>query len=246
MALITNVNVGLTNNILNGTNTSTASLSVAKSYAYDEPQYVQTDPITLSIGGGTLWTAGTATGGIGPSLGSASFVAFTQKNVRSITFVPTVAETANDFIQLDLYSLQPQVFGTATGTSCLGGTAAVGPSGFYGTTMGTGVNRVRICAIIGAGGTGIGGATGTQAFGVGTAVAYNPTYVNLAGATATIIVVAPAGTNTQGGYVFPAGPTGGLQMSSGDVFVVTRGTSSVGVYQFEVECTFTPGGSVTR
>lgn len=246
MALITNVNVGVTGNSFNGTNTANSALNVAKSYAYDEAQYTQTDPINLQVGGQANWAAGTSTANTGGSLAAASFCAFTTKNVRSITVVPNVAETANDFLQLDLYSLYPQAFGTATGTSCLGGTATVGPAGFYGTTMGTGVNRVRICGIIGAGGTGIGGATGTQAFGLGTAVAFNPTYVNLAGATATIIVVSPAGTNTQAGYVFPSGPTGGVQMNPGDVFTITRGTSSIGVYQVEVEAVFSPGGNVTR
>lgn len=243
MALITNVNVNITGNSLNGTNTSNpGAFGVAKSYAYDEPQYTQTDPINLQVGS-TGFVGGTATG---VTLASASFCAFTSKNVRSLTVVPSTAETANDFIQLDLYSLYPQVFGTATATACLGGTATIGPNGFYGTVMGTGVNRVRICGIIGAGGTGIGGATGTQAFGLGTQVAYNPCYVNLAGATATIIVVSPAGTNTQAGYVFPTGPSGGVSMQPGDVFTITRGTSSIGVYQVEVEATFNPGGNVTK
>ena len=236
MALITNVNIGVTGNSVNGTNTTVppggGPYNVAKSYAYDEAQYQQTDPINLSLGATTLATA--------------AFANYTNKQVKSITFVPTTAETANDFIQIDLYSLAPQVFGTATATACIGGTATLAGTGFFGTTMGTGVNRVRICGIIGAGGTGIGGATGTQAFGVGTAVAFNPTYVNLAGATATIIVVSPAGTNTQAGYVFPVGPQGGLSLVPGDVVIVSRGTSSIGVYQFEVECAFTPGGSVTR
>ncbi len=248
MALITNVNIPITGNSYNGTATSTfqSPYFVPKSYAYDEAQYTQTDPITLQVGGQPSWLAGTSTANTGGSLASASFCAFTNKQVRSLTVVPTVAETANDFIQLDLYSLAPQAFGTATATACLGGTAAVAATGWFGTVMGTGVNRVRICAIIGAGGTGIGGATGTQAFGLGTAVAYNPTYVNLAGATATIIVVAPVGTNTQVGYVFPSGPLGGLTMNPGDVFTVTRGTSSIGVYQVEIECTFSPGGNVTK
>lgn len=246
MALIVNVNIPITNNTsatVGGTGTVPV---IAKSYAYDEAQYTQTDPVTLTVGGQTNWTAGTSTANTGGSLASASFTAFTNKQVRSITVVPSVAETANDFIQIDLFSLAPQAFGTATATSCLGGTAALQGTGWFGTTMGTGVNRVRICGIIGAGGTGVGGATGTQAFGLGTAVAYNPSYVNLAGATATIIVVSPAGTNTQAGYVFPTGANGGLSMAPGDVFVVTRGTSSIGVYQVEVECTFSPGGNVTR
>jgi hypothetical protein len=245
MALITNVNIGVTGNSLNGTNTASPQVyGVAKSYAYDEAQYQQSDPVTLQLSVyPSLWTAGTATT---TGLFAASFPAFTNKQVRSITVVPTTAETANDFLQLDLYSLAPQVFGTATATACIGGTATLAGTGFFGTTMGTGVNRVRICGIIGAGGTGIGGATGTQAFGLGTAVAFNPTYVNLAGATATIIVVSPAGTNTQAGYVFPSGPLGGLSMVPGDVFIVTRGTASIGVYSLEVECTFSPGGQVTR
>lgn len=243
MALITNVNIGINNNFTAGTNTGAV---IAKSYAYDEAQYQQTDPVTLVIGGQPSWLAGTSTANTGGSLAAANFTAFTNKQVRSLTLVPTVAETANDFIQLDLYSLAPQVFGTATATACIGGTATLAGTGWFGTAMGTGVNRVRICGIIGAAGTGIGGATGTQAFGIGTAVAYMPTYVNLAGGTATIIVVSPAGTNTQAGYVFPTGPNGGLTMQPGDVFVVTRGTSSIGVYTVEVETSFTPGGNVTR
>jgi hypothetical protein len=247
MALITNVNVGIVSNqsgTVGGTGTVTP---VNKSYAYDEAQYVQTDPINLVVGGQPSWAAGTQTANTGGSLASASFTAFTNKQVRSITLVPTTAETANDFIQLDLYSMQPQTFGTATGTLCYNvASIGAGTQGWLGTIMGTGVNRVRICGIIGAGGTGIGGATGTQAFGIGTAVAYNPTYVNLAGATATIIVVSPAGTNTQAGYVFPSGALGGVTMFPGDVFTVTRGTSSIGAYQVEVEATFSPGGNVTR
>jgi hypothetical protein len=246
MALITNVNIAVTGNTFNGTNTAVPALNIAKSYAYDEAQYTQSDPINLQLGGQPSWAAGTQTANTGGSLASVSVVAYTQKQVKSITLVPTTAETANDFVQIDLYSLQPQVFGTATATACLGGTATLTAQGFFGTTMGTGVNRVRICGIIGAGGTGIGGATGTQAFGIGTAVAYNPTYVNLAGATATIIVVSPAGTNTQAGYVFPTGVNGGLSMFPGDVLTIARGTSSIGVYQLEVECTFSPGGNVTR
>jgi hypothetical protein len=244
MALITNVNVGITSNqsgTLGGTGTVTP---VAKSYAYDEAQYAQTDPVSLVLGvGGYNFTGGTATG-VGTA--SAPVPAFTNKQVRSITVIPTTAETAGDFIQLDLYSLAPQVFGTATATACLGTFAGTAATGFWGTTLGTGINRVRICGIIGAGGTGIGGATGTQAFGLGTQAVYNPCYVNLAGATATIIVVSPAGTNTQAGYVFPTGVNGGLTMVPGDVVIVSRGTASVGVYAVEVECTFTPGGQVTR
>lgn len=242
MALITNVNIDVTNNTsatVGGTGTVTV---VAKSYAYDEAQYTQTDPINMTVGLNGF-AGGTATG---VTLASSSFVAYTAKQVRSLTVVPTTAETANDFLQLDLYSLAPQVFGTATATACIGGTATLRGTGFWGTTMGTGINRVRICGIIGAGGTGVGGATGTQAFGLGTQAVYNPCYVNLAGATATIIVVSPAGTNTQAGYVFPTGPLGGLSMVAGDVFVITRGTASVGVYQVEVEATFTPGSNVTR
>lgn len=252
MALITNVNVGLFGNL--GTNTllPLTGTGVSKSFAYDEAQYTQTDPINLQIGY-PGWVGGTQTG---ITLAAVSVVSYTNKQLRSITVVPTTAETANDFLQLDLYSMQPQVFGTATGTLCYniapasgavpGANIAANSAGFLGTVMGTGVNRVRICAIVGNAGTGIGGASGTQAFGLGTAVAYNPTYVNLSGATATIIVVAPAGTNTQAGYVFPSGAQGGLSLAPGDVFTITRGTNSVGIYQAELECTFTPGGAVTR
>ena len=198
MAIVTNVNVGLFGNLGTNTVVTTAGTGISKSYAYDEAQYTQTDPASAVIGTDTASLA-------------AYFPAFTQKQIRSFTIVPVTAAGAADYLVVDLYSMQPQVFGTATATLCYNVAAiAAGQPGFLGTLMGTGVNRVRICGIIGNAGTGIGGATGTQAIGLGTAVAYNPTYVNLAGATATIIVVSPAGTNTQGGYVFPIGPNGGL------------------------------------
>ena len=252
MAIVTYVNVGV-NSVL-GTNSTlpNSGTLVAKSYAYDEAQYTQTDPINAQLG----LILGT-TSALSPTV---SVVAYTAKQVRSITIVPTTAETNLDFITLSLFSMQPQVFGTATGTLCYniatqggtgsgavaGSTINISSPGFLGTVMGTGVNQVSIRAIVGNGGTGVGGATGTQAFGLGTQVAYNPCYVNLAGATATIVVLGPVGTNTQAGYVFPTGPNGGLSMSPGDVFTVGRGTFVVGIYQFELECTFTPGGSVTR
>jgi hypothetical protein len=243
MALVTNVNVGIFGNLGTNTLNPASGTLIAKSYAYDEAQYTQTDPINLQLGGNG-YAGGTATG---VTLAAVSVAAFTAKQLKSITVVPTTAETAGDFVQLDLYSMQPQVFGTATGTLCYNvASLAANTPGFLGTIMGTGVNRVRICAIVGNGGTGVGGASGTQAFGLGTMVAYNPTYVNIAGATATIIVVAPAGTNTQSAYVFPTGPNGGLSIAPGDVLTLTRGTSSVGVYQVELEMTFTPGGAVTR
>lgn len=212
MALVTSVIVGVL-----GTN--------SKSYAYDSAAYIQADPSSITLGAVTL--------------GTAPIPAFTGKQLRSLTIVPIVAETAADFLQLDLYSVYPQVFGTATATTILG-------TGFSGTLLGTSINRVRICGIVGNGGTGVGGATGTQAIGLGTFAAFNPTYIPLCGATATVIVVGPGGTNTQVGYVFPVGPNGGLTMNAGDVLIVTRGTASIGSLAIEAELSYTPGAAFTK
>lgn len=221
MALATYVQVGIL-----ATNT--------KSFAYDSSAYVQADPASITL-------ANTVNGAPGTLAGTAAayIPAFTGKQLRSLTIVPTVAETAADFISLDLYSVYPQAFGTATGTTILG-------TGFSGTVLGTGINRYRITGIVGAGGTGVGGATGTQAIGLGTFAAFNPTYIPLCGATATITAIGPGGTNVQAGYVFPVGANGGLTMNPGDVLVVARGTASIGVLAIEAELSFTPGANFTR
>ena len=63
MALITNVNIGVTGNSLNGTNTALPqTFGVAKSYAYDEAQYAQSDTAALQLSVyPPTWAAGTAT-----------------------------------------------------------------------------------------------------------------------------------------------------------------------------------------
>ena len=224
MALTPWVNVGVASGTVNGT--YTASNNYSKSYAYDEAQYTQTDPVNLTIA-----AAGNS---------SVAITAFTAKQLKSITVTPTTAPTAGDFLYLTQYTVYPVVYGTATGTTILG----VGLSG-NGTLLGTGINKVTF-NILNNYGSAVGGASGTQFIGLGTQAVYNPTYAQISGGTCTVIVTGPGGTNTQGGYVFPTGPNGGISLNAGDVLVIGKGTDTVGVYQLELECVFTPGGYVTK
>jgi hypothetical protein len=61
-----------------------------------------------------------------------------------------------------------------------------------------------------------------------------------------VVVANSVGTATQGGYVFPIGPNGGLSIQPGDVLIVTKGTDTGQLYVGEIELTFSPGGLVTR
>lgn len=198
--------------------------ALAKSYAYDNSNYIQADPVSFSIAAALS--------------SKATFTAFTKKQVKSITIVPTTAATVNDQWVGTYITLGPVAYGTATGGSYLGtGTYVVGGTttngaGFVnasGTQTATGSNIVYF----------------TTLTNLGTQPAYNPCYVPIAGGTFTVVVVNGVGTNTQTNYVFPQGPNGGLSMLPGDVLVIGKGTDSVAVYQGELEMTFTPGTTLT-
>lgn len=197
--------------------------ALAKSYAYDEPQYVQADPINFTIA-----AAGSS---------SVKFTSFTTKQLKSVTIVPTVAPTANDQLQLQLVTLGGAglAFGTATTVNYT--PAAIVAA--QGTVTATGSNTITLS------GVGNGLAAG-QTFPLGTCPAYNPCYFPVAGGTYAVVVANGAGTNTQTSYVFPSGPSGGLTLSAGDVLTISKGTDTVGVYQGEAEFYFTPGSNVTK
>jgi hypothetical protein len=195
----------------------------SRSYAYDNTNYIQADPVSFSL-------AATASS-------NAKFTAFVKKQLRSITAVPTVANLTNDNgLTLTLVSLYPQAFGTATGGSYVGsGTYVVGvQAGASGTLTGgtqtaTGSNTVTIGPFTS----------------FGTSPAFNPSYIPLDNGTATVVVANGVGTNTQTGYVFPTGPAGGLTVNPGDVLTIAKGTDTQGVFQCEAEFTFTPGSFFT-
>lgn len=184
----------------------------AKSYAYDNSAYIQVDPVTFSIAAAAS--------------SSAKMTAFTKKQLKSITIVPTIAPGANDQLSLTLVSLAAQTFGTATGVSYVPAlTGTLGTS----TSTATSSNTLTIGPL--------------QTF--GTNPAFNPAYMALAGGTYTVVVANGSGTNTQTGYVFPTGPNGGLSINPGDVLTIAKGTDTAGAYQGEAEFTFTPGTSLT-
>lgn len=181
----------------------------AKSFEYANPSYVQPDPVQFSLA----------------ATGSSTFkmTAFTKKQLKSITTVPTIAPTANDQLTLTLVSLAAQTFGTATGANYA---ANLVPAG---TTTATSSNTVTI---------------GTLTT-FGTAPAFNPHVDIISGGTFTVVVANGSGTNTQTGYVFPTGPSGGLSLNPGDVLTIAKGTDTVATYQGEVEMYFTPGTTFT-
>jgi hypothetical protein len=151
-----------------------------------------------------------------------------QRQVKSVTLVPTTApNSAGDSLSLTLYSLYAQAFGTATGLAS--------PSLAGGTATSTSYNKVTVT--LGTGGSFLGVAASSPV--------YNPLYVQLSGAKGTVIVAGPGGTNTQGGYVFPTGPSGGLSVGPGDVLVLAKGTDTLGVYSVTFETNYAPGASFT-
>src|SRR5271165_109410 len=136
--------------------------ALAKSYAYDNTNYIQADPINFSIAAALS--------------SKATFTAFTKKQVKSIVIVPTAAATVNDQWVGTYVTLGPVAYGTATGGSYLGtGTYVVGgtttnAAGFItagGTQTATGSNIVYF----------------TNLCNLGTQPAYNPCYVPIAGGT---------------------------------------------------------------
>ncbi len=188
---------------------------MAKSFAYDNTNYIQADPVSFSIPAAIN--------------GSAVFTAFTKKQVKSLTAVPTVAATANDQITLVLTSLYAQTFGTATAPSFFPTTGSLPTGTSGGTSTATSSSIVTI------------GPLTTM----GTAPAYNPCYMPIAGGTYNVVVASASGTNTQTNFVFPQGPQGGFALNAGDVLRVVKGTDTVAVYQCELELTFTPGTTLT-
>lgn len=149
------------------------------------------------------------------------------KQIKSVTFVPTTAPTSADQVSLTLYSLFAQVFGTATG--------AASPALSGGTATSTSYNKVTVT---------LGTGASFAAYAANSPV-YNPIYVQLSGAKGTVVVAGPGGTNTQGGYVFPTGPNGGLTMNAGDILVLAKATDSTSVIAVTVETQYTPGASFT-
>lgn len=187
--------------------------AVSFSRTYDNALYTTVDEIQGSIAAAV----------------NSSFVqtGVAQKQIKSVTLVPTTAPTAADQVSLVLYSLYAQAFGTATG--------AASPALGGGTATSTSYNKVTVT---------LGTGASFSAFAVNSPV-YNPIYVNLSGAKGTVVVAGPAGTNTQGGYVFPTGPNGGLTMNPGDVLVLAKATDSIGVFAVTVETAYTPGANFT-
>ncbi|HXI67299.1 MAG TPA: hypothetical protein VNH41_05125 [Steroidobacteraceae bacterium] len=208
---------------------------LARAFAYDENAYAQPHVTVQTINGSSSGTNGLTL------LAAALPGGVSGKQLRSITVIPLSAPTGVDYLNLTLQSYAAQVFGTATATAVSLGN---------GTNLGTGINKVQFCILTAAvNGTATGsyvGPTGTQFVGIGTQVAYNPTFIPLVGGTCTVIVTAPAGTNTQGGYVFPSGPNGGLTIGPNDVLVLTKGTDTIASYTVEFEWTYTPGGSFSK
>lgn len=160
---------------------------------------------------------------------SFAFTSFTNKLLKSLTVVPTTAAGANDQLFLNITSVGPQVYGTATASDQRIGT---------GTVMGTKSSKVTISSTIG-------GGAGTALVGLGTQVAGQPTYFAFSGGTFTVVVTANEGTNTQAGYVAPTGPLGGIPLFAGDVVVLSKGTDTAAIYQVEFEASIAPGSNVT-
>lgn len=189
--------------------------ATAYSRTYDNALYTTIDELQ-----GTIAAAAAST---------LAFTGVAQKQIKSVTFVPTTApNSVGDQITLTLYSLYAQAFGTATG--------AASPALAGGTATSTSYNKVSV--FIEQSGTAFAGLAASSPV-------YNPIYVQVSGAKGTVVVAGPGGTNTQAGYVFPTGPTGGLTMGAGDVVVFAKGTDTLGVYQVSVETGYTPGASFT-
>ena len=239
---------GVNANFSFGLSATTGTSAQSKSYAYDEAQYQHVQNVPLSLG--ARYGVGTATGAAVIGTASQYFVSPHAKQLRSITAVPVASGTAvlaavGDFFQIYLISMYAQVFGTATGPSYFVGSNTSGTSYGSSTNTGTSANVVQIFNVM-TFMTGQSGAVlGTGSFNAGTS-APTPQTVQLAGGTFTVIVSNGVATTTQGGYVFPVGPNGGLSIQPGDVLVVTKGTDTVLQYAGELELTFTPGGLVTR
>lgn len=227
-----------------GLNITAGTAAQSRSYAYDESQYIQTDPIQLTIGPGTGGASAFGVAGAGIDY----VVCFTNKQLKSITVArlgTTTLATTGDNISLYLSSQYAQVFGTATGPSYLN--TAVGTGTLYSTStlLGTAANTVTLLAIQ-SWGSGQSGMAGTGSYAGGTA-APSVQVTQLSNGTFAVVVSNAAGTNTQTGYVFPIGPNGGLSLGPGDILAVSKSaTDTLAAYAIELEFAFSPGGYVTR
>lgn len=250
-----NISVGVLagQSVVGGTATALGVVA-AKSFAYDEAQYVYSVSVPFVLGTGSGVAA--ATGGVSNFGGTfapgacAIGPAFAARQLRSLTVLSystgagTGCATSGDNIRLFLISPNAQAFGTATATS-LYVTAGISTGTLYGTQTTTtiGANLVTItCAAWNFSGTTT-PVQGTGSFAGG----YNPAYLQIAGGTCTVVVACGAGTNTQVGYVFPVGAQGGLSVGAGDLLIVSKSaTDTSAAYLGEAEFTYTPGAYVTR
>lgn len=238
---------GVNANFQFGLSITAGTAAQSRSYAYDESQYIQTDPVQFALTGS--YPLGTATGAAIIGTASAVFVTAFNKQLKSLTVVP-VSGTAclaagGDYFQIYLVSAYAQAFGTATAAAQF--VSGIGTGTFYGSSTNTGTswNVVQIFNVMTFMTGQRGAAIGTGSFNSGTC-APTPQTVQLAGGTFTVVVSSQQGTATQGGYVFPVGPNGGLTIQPGDVLVVAKGTDTVLTYVGELELTFSPGGLVSR
>jgi hypothetical protein len=238
---------GVNANFQLGLNNTAGTAAQSKSYAYDESQYVQTDPVQFSLTGN--YPLGTATAAAIIGTATAAFVTAFNKQLKSLTVMPVggtaVLAAGGDYFQIYLVTPNAQAFGTATAVSQL--VAGINTGTFYGSSTNTGTswNVVQIFNVMTFMTGQRGAVLGTGSFNSGTS-APTPQTVQLAGGTFTIVVASQQGTATQGGYVFPIGPSGGLTIQPGEVLIISKGTDTVMQYVGELELTFTPGGLVTR
>lgn len=233
---------GVNANFEFGPSVTIGTAAQSKSFAYDEAQYVYSQFVPFFLN--TLAGTSGALGG-----GQYKYVAPTGVQVRSITLVPilgtAVLAGGGDYIQVYLASAYAQAFGTATGPSYF--VAGINTGTFYGssTNTGTNINLVTVFNVMTFMTGQAGAVLGTGSLVAGTA-GVTPQIAQFDNGTYTVVVANSLGTATQGGYVFPIGPQGGLTLQPGDVLIIAKGTDTVMGYAGQLEVTYTPGAYVTR
>ena len=150
-----NISVGVLagQSVVGGTATALGVVA-AKSFAYDEAQYVYSVsvPFVLGTGSGVAAAAGGVSnfGGTFAPGACAIGPAFAARQLRSLTVVSystgagTGCATSGDNIRLFLISPNAQAFGTATATS-LYVTAGISTGTLYGTQTTTTIGAGRFC-----------------------------------------------------------------------------------------------------